>query len=122
MAKCKDLMGNVIRVLVPTDTVFEAAQVMKNHEVSAVPVVASKLSKELLGLVAERDIALRVIGEDLPTQTTVGEVMTTNLATCGPDDDLEKALKLMNELQIHHIPVVDEKGNILGIVHKDTAA
>src|SRR5262245_21002829 len=122
MPKCKDLMGEVVRSCIPTDTVFEAANIMKNHGMSLVPVVASKQSSELIGLVAERDIAVRVTGESLPAQTTVGEVMTQNPATCGPDDDVEKALKLMNDLQVRHVPIVDEQGNLLGIVHKDVAA
>lgn len=122
MPKCKELMGNIVRSCVPTDTVFEAANIMKNHGVSAVPVLASKQSKELIGLVAERDIAVRVTGESLPAQTTVGEVMTPNVATCGPDDDIEKALKLMSDLQIRHMPIVDEQGNLLGMINKDVAA
>lgn len=122
MPKCKELMGNIVRSCVPTDTVFEAANIMKNHGVSAVPVLASKQSKELIGLVAERDIAVRVTGESLPAQTTVGEVMTPNVPTCGPDDDIEKALKLMSDLQIRHMPIVDEQGNLLGMINKDVAA
>ncbi|PWT98349.1 MAG: hypothetical protein C5B53_06845 [Candidatus Melainabacteria bacterium] len=122
MPKCKDLMDSVKRVVVPTDTVFAAAQIMKNHSVSAVPVVASKQSRELIGLVAERDVAVRVIGESLTSQTTVGEIMTPNVATCRPEDDIENAVKLMDDLQIRHVPIVDENGNLLGIIHKDAAA
>src|SRR5262249_3171718 len=94
MAKCKELMATVMRVLVPSDTVYTAAQIMKHHNVSAIPVVASRQSNELVGLIAERDVAVRVIGEALPSQTTVGEVMTASVATCGPEDDIEKAMKL----------------------------
>jgi len=122
MAKCKEVMAITKRVLVPGDTVYTAAQIMKNHNVSAIPVVASRQSNELVGLIAERDVAVRVIGEALPSQTTVGEVMTATLAACGPEDDIEKAIKLMDDLQMHHLPVVDENGNFLGIINKDVAA
>jgi CBS domain-containing protein len=122
MTKCRELMGAVRRVCVVTDTVFEATQIMRNHNLSAVPVVASKQSHELVGLVAERDIALRVVGEALPAQTLVGDVMSVNIATCAPDDDAEKALKLMDDLHIHHLPIVDEKGKVLGMINRDIAA
>src|SRR5262249_46339292 len=122
MAKCKDLMGNPSRVCLVTDTAYEVANIMRNHSVSAVPVVTSKENQEFIGLVAERDIALKIVAEALTPQTTVGEIMTRNVATCGPEDDVEKALKLMDDLEIHHVPVVDESGRILGIIHKDVAA
>ena len=122
MVKCKEIMATVKRVVVPTDTVYTAAQIMKNHNVSAIPVVASRQSNELVGVIAERDVTVRVIGEALPAQTTIGEVMTASVATCGPEDDIEKAMKLMNDLQTHHIPIVDQEGNFLGIINKDVAA
>jgi CBS domain-containing protein len=122
MTTCRELMGKVSRMCTTTDTVFEASQIMLNHNMSAVPVVASKHNNELIGLVAERDIVLRVVGEGLPAQTRVGDIMTVNIATCAPDDDVEKALKIMNDLQIHHVPIVDEKGNVIGMVNKDVAA
>jgi CBS domain-containing protein len=122
MPKCKELMDVVKRVVVPTDTVFAAAQIMKNHSVSAVPVVASKQSRKLIGLVAERDVVVRVIGEALTSQTTVGDIMTPQVATCSPEEDIENALKLMDDLQIRHVPVVDENGDLLGIIHREVAA
>jgi CBS domain-containing protein len=122
MPNCKDFMDAVQRVVVPTDTVFAVAQIMKNQGVSVVPVVASKQSRELVGLVAERDVVVRVIGEALTSQTTVGEIMTPDVATCRPEEDIEKAVKLMNDSQIHHVPVVDENGQLLGIIHKEVAA
>ena len=48
--------------------------------------------------------------------------MTPDVATCRPEEDIEKAVKLMNDSQIHHVPVVDENGQLLGIIHKEVAA
>lgn len=122
MTKCRDMMGKVTWFCLTTDTVFKVSQTMKNHNLSAVPVVRSEENHELVGLVAERDIALRVVGESLPPQTEVREIMSVNLATCGPEDDIEKAVNLMADLQIHHLPVVDEKGQIMGMIDRDVAA
>jgi CBS domain-containing protein len=122
MTKCSDLMGRVTWFCLSTDTVFKVSQTMKNHNLSAVPVVRSEENHELIGLVAERDIALRVVGESLPPQTEVREIMTVNLTTCGPEDDIEKAVNLMADFHIHHLPIVDEKGQIIGMIDRDMAA
>jgi CBS domain-containing protein len=71
----------------------------------------------LLGIFTERDV-LRIVGEspgiDL-CDVRVGDVMTTQLLTISPDDDLVAAAKLMGEKRIRHLPVLQD-GNVLGVI------
>jgi CBS domain-containing protein len=71
----------------------------------------------LVGIVTDRDLALKVVadGRD-PKAAKVEEVMTRNVVTCRPEDDLQKALDAMSEHQLRRIPVVDDGNKLVGII------
>jgi len=99
------------------DSVVKAAQLMNSENVGSLPVVDTEQSKRLLGIVTDRDLTLKVLGENRdPQNTQVDEVMTYDPATCYPDDDLSKALDAMSEYQIRRVPVIDMEGRIVGII------
>jgi len=115
--KCNEVMTKDLSCCLPTDTTFDAAQLMKSEDVGPIPVVSDKETKKLVGIVTDRDLALKVVAEGLdPKTTTIEEIVTTGLITVGPDDDVEKALNLMEDHQIRRIPVVDENDRLLGII------
>ena len=77
----------------PTNTVTEAAQIMKSEDVGSLPIVEDD---KLMGVITDRDIAIRVVAEGKDQQsTTVRDVMTSRLVTVDPDQDLDEALRLM---------------------------
>jgi CBS domain-containing protein len=94
-------------------TVTAAARLMKQHRIGALLVVDGG---RLSGIFTERDALFRVIAEDRdPAKTRVGEVMTMNPRTIGPDRPFAHALHLMYEGEFRHVPVV-ENGRPLGMV------
>jgi CBS domain-containing protein len=100
-----------------TETVARAAKVMKTLDVGSVPVVDNKQTKRLIGMVTDRDLALKVVAEERnPVDVKIGEVMTRELVTCRADDDLEKAIALMASNQLRRIPVIDSNRVVIGII------
>lgn len=101
----------------PTDTVSKAAGCMKHENVGSIPVIESEYSKKLVGIVTDRDLALKVVASERDTKTTrLSEVMTHKVTTCHADDDIQKAVDAMAEHQLRRIPVVDTDNNIVGII------
>ena len=120
---CREVMTANPVCCLPTDTVSMAARVMRREDVGPVPVVNDEQSKQLIGIVTDRDLAVRVVAEARdPNHTCVSDVMTTTIFACRPDDDLTSAINAMEEHQIRRIPVVDEDGRIVGIISEGDVA
>jgi CBS domain-containing protein len=115
--KCSEVMTKDPACCLTTDTAFDAAQLMKSEDVGPIPIVNDKQSRKLEGIVTDRDLALKVVAEGLDPKTTkIEEVMTTGVNTCGPDDDLNDAVQLMEENHVRRIPIVDENDRLVGII------
>src|SRR5687767_9223657 len=115
--KCSDVMTKELTCCLSQDTAQTAAQSMQTKDIGAVPVVDSQETKKLVGIVTDRDLALKVVAQGLdPRQTRVEAVMTRNLVMCKVDDDLQRALEAMSERQLRRIPVVDGQGRLAGII------
>jgi CBS domain-containing protein len=100
-----------------SDTVDVVAQSMKTQDVGALPVIDSHEKKQLIGIVTDRDLALKVVGEGLDSRkTTVEKVMSAKIVACKIDDDWQIATDAMAKYQLRRIPVVDDQGRIAGII------
>jgi CBS domain-containing protein len=117
MKKCSEVMTRNPVTALPTDTVEHVAQLMQGQDIGPVPVVENQRTMKLVGIVTDRDLTLKVVaqGRD-PKQTRIEQVMTRDVVTCHPDDDLQKAMDAMSEHQVRRIPVVDAKGALAGII------
>ena len=115
--KCKEIMTKDPVCCLPDDGVQKAAKLMKDEDVGVIPIIEDEDTKTLLGIVTDRDLALRVVAEarDL-SSTRIKDVMTTGAVSCQPDDDLQKALEAMEKNQVRRIPVVDTNQKIVGII------
>jgi CBS domain-containing protein len=103
----------------PSAAVVEVAKLMAREDVGPIPVVEGD---RLVGIVTDRDLVLRVIAEGRnPDQTTVADVISKDLATVSPDDDLDRGLKLMGDKQVRRLPVV-EGDRLVGIVSQADVA
>jgi CBS domain-containing protein len=123
MKKCSDVMTDNPVYALPDDTVDKVAQLMKKEDIGPVPVVDDEQNKRLVGIVTDRDLALKVVAEGRDPQTTkVEEVMTRKLITCRPDDDVESAMKAMAQYQLRRIPVVDDTNRLVGIISQADVA
>lgn len=117
MKKCNEVMTKDPFCCLPTDSVQKVAEIMKSQNIGSMPVIDAGHTKKLIGIVTDRDLALKIIGGELdPKSTKVDAVMSHNLVTCHANDDLQKALNAMAEHQLRRIPVVDDDNKILGII------
>ena len=114
---CRDIMTENPACCAPNDAVAKVAQLMQAEDVGSIPVVQDQASKRLIGVVTDRDLAIRVVaaGKD-SMSTTVSEVMSSDPVSCGPDDDLHKALEAMSRHQVRRIPIVDRNQMVIGII------
>ena len=117
MKKCEKVMTKKTVCCLPNDLAVKAAQLMKRENIGAIPVIENQQTQKLVGIVTDRDLALKIVagGRDAKS-TQVKAVMTRQVVTCHPEDDLQKALDAMSEHQLRRIPVVDKDNKILGII------
>ena len=115
--KIQEIMTKDPSFVTPDATVREAAQVMKREDVGIVPVVDGQNEKRLIGLVTDRDIAIRCIADGKDGTCRVRDVMSSDdLATCSQNDDVENVMSAMRTEKVRRIPIVDERGSLVGIV------
>ena len=115
--KAREIMTANPRTVTPDTQLPEVARLMQSEDVGIVPVVDGAGSRQLLGVVTDRDIALRVVGEGRdPNSVRVSDVMSTNLRTARESDSVDDVMSLMGEQQVRRIPIVDERGALVGIV------
>ena len=120
---CREVMTDNPVCCLPSDTVSQAARIMRREDVGPVPVVNDDQHKQLIGIVTDRDLALKVVAESRdPNHTMVSDVMTSTIIACRETDDASTAIKAMEEHQIRRIPVVDAEGKIVGIISQADVA
>lgn len=97
-----------------TTSVAEAARRMKADDIGALPVGKDD---RLVGMVTDRDLALRVLGEGRdPSTTTVEQVMTTGIVWCRTHQTVEDAIYMMEQKKIRRLPVIDDKKRLVGML------
>ena len=112
--KIKDVMSADMEVLDSTATLEEAAQVMADADVASVPVVRDGVP---VGFITDRDIVVAGVAAGLaPGTTAVEDVMTQDVVRCGENADVEEAAGIMAAAQIRQLLVVDEEGELAGVV------
>ena len=114
--KAQDIMAKNPRSVTPETSVREAAQLMKTEDVGMLPVVRAG-SKNIVGIVTDRDIAIRCVAEGHDSsKCMVKEVMSGDVKTGREDDSVDKIMDMMGREQIRRIPIVDERGSLVGII------
>jgi CBS domain-containing protein len=105
--------GSNVWSVSPSNTVFEAISMMAEKNVGALPVMEGG---RLVGMISERDYARKVIllGRG-SRETTVADIMTSNVRTVRLNDSVQACLQLMTENRIRHLPVIEE-GELTGII------
>jgi CBS domain-containing protein len=108
-----DVMTTTPRTLTTDAPVSEAAKVMRDENIGDILITQDG---ELVGILTDRDIVVRVLAENLePTDTPVGDIASHELVTVSPQDTVDDAVRLMRERSLRRIPVVDG-GKCVGIV------
>jgi CBS domain-containing protein len=113
---CAEVMTPAPTCCQPHHTVVEAAELMQREDVGLVPIVSDNSAK-LIGVLTDRDIAIKVVAASRdPRGTAVSEVMTTDPIACFPQESVDTVMELMASRQVRRIPIVDKDGTIVGIV------
>jgi len=95
----------------------EVAKMMLDNDCGAIPVVESNNHKRPIGVVTDRDITVRTVAlGDNPLKMTAKSVMTKNVITATPDMRVGECVDLMEENLVRRIPVIDENGDVIGMV------
>ena len=111
--KIADIMTRNPRTVDADDSVVDAARQMRDGDFGSVLVLRDG---RVDGIITDRDIAVRVVGEGRdPASTQVGEVCSTGVATVQPDQSIEEAVRVMREQDVRRVPVVED-GRPVGIL------
>lgn len=112
--KVKEIMTLDVEVAAPDDTVLTAAKMMADTGAGVLPVCDGE---KLVGMVTDRDIAIRAVAEGkAPDQCNVRDVMTEDVNYILEDADVTEAAQKMGEWQVHRLPVLDREKQLVGIV------
>ena len=110
----QEIMTHGAEVIDPNTTIRDAARKMRADNVGALPVGEND---RLVGMVTDRDIAMRGVAEDRSGgNTTVREVMSEHVYYCFDDDDVDQAASTMAEHQVHRLPVLNRDKRLVGLV------
>jgi CBS domain-containing protein len=115
MAKSvRDVMTPNPRTASSSQSLTEAAQMMKNEDAGSLPVVDAG---RLVGIVTDRDIVVRAVAEGVdPGMLTVGEIASRRVVAITADQSLDDALALMEQYQVRRLPVIERDDEVVGIL------
>ena len=111
--RCRDIMTTSVKTATRGDTLRDVARMMRDGDMGSVPVVEDG---RLVGIVTDRDIVVRSVADGRGPDTSVAEAMTTDIFSVKPDDFVFEAIRLMGDKQVRRVPVVDENGDLAGII------
>jgi CBS domain-containing protein len=111
--KVSDKMTRNVRVASPDDTIQQVARSMAECDAGALPVGQND---RLVGMVTDRDIAVRGVAEGKGPDTKASEVMTRDVKYCFDDEDLDHVTRNMGEQQVRRLPVMNRDKRLVGIL------
>jgi len=111
--KVSDVMTRDVQTVTPDQTAQEAANFMLSADAGSIPVTEGD---RLIGMITDRDIAVRGVAKGHGPETPVRELMTSDIISARDDDDVEEAATKMSEAQVRRLPVIDGQQKLCGIV------
>jgi CBS domain-containing protein len=115
--KIREVMSENPVCCLPSDSAQAVAQIMCDHNVGLIPVVSDQQSKQLVGVITDRDLCCNVVAAGLdPKTTAIENHITQRPFTCRDGENIEKCERLMQEHQVRRVPVVDANNSVIGIV------
>jgi CBS domain-containing protein len=112
--RCEQLMKTNVAFVRPSDDVRHAATLMKTRNIGFLPVCSDE--RKVIGVVTDRDIAVRCVAEGKPSTIAVREVMTREIVACRPEDDVEAAELAMVRHKRSRIVCLGEHQYLLGVI------
>lgn len=114
--RVEQLMAKEVATCSPDETLHQAVRLMWERDCGFVPVVESA-ERRVVGVVTDRDACMAAYTRGHPlAEIRVRDVMSTRVRACKPSDDLAAAEDVMREAKVHRLPVVDEAGQLIGVL------
>lgn len=114
--KAREIMTSNVECVTRQDSLTRAAQIMRDSDVGSVPVVDDHKTMRLVGMITDRDIAVRHVAGDNNPECSVGDHMSSgNIHTARADDDVDAVMRTMKAEQIRRVPVVEDD-RLVGII------
>ncbi|TRO96210.1 CBS domain-containing protein [Glycocaulis profundi] len=111
--KVSDMMTRDVRMTHPGDSIEQAARMMAEIDAGAVPVADGD---RLVGMITDRDIAIRAVARGMGPDATVEQVMTRDVKYCYADEDSGDVCRNLGDIQLRRLPVVDRDKRLVGIL------
>lgn len=111
--RVQEAMSRDVRVVNPGQTIRDVAKMMDEIDAGAIPVGEND---RLVGMITDRDIAIRAVARGKGPDTPVREVMSKDVKYCYEDEDLEHVAQNMGEIQVRRLPVMNRDKRLVGIV------
>jgi CBS domain-containing protein len=114
MAQAQDIMTANPATCNERDSIIDAAVTMKRKNIGVIPIVDDY--GRCRGIVTDRDLCIRILAERKDPSTNLGKIMSTNLLTCYPEDQLSNVLREMEGQQVKRVVVIDDQQHCVGII------
>lgn len=111
--KVSEVMTSDVQTVTPDQSAREAASFMLRAEAGSIPVTEGD---RVIGMITDRDIAVRGVAEGRGPDTPVRDLMTDHIICARRDDDVQEVAQRMSEQQVRRLPVLDDEDRLCGIV------
>lgn len=111
--KVREVMTANVCLANPEWSICQAAQVMANQDIGALPVGEDD---RLIGMVTDRDIAVRAVAHGLDLDTKIRDVMSQEVMYCFDDEDLDDVCQNMGDIKVRRLPVLNHDKRLVGII------
>ena len=108
-----ELMTRDVRIASPEDSLEQAAKMMAEIDAGVLPVGEND---RLVGMITDRDIAIRAVAKGMGPETKVRDVMSKEVKYCFEDEDLDDVTDNMGDLQVRRLPVLNHDKRLVGII------
>jgi len=115
--KIRQLMTKDVSSCLPDETTNQAVRIMWERDCGFVPVIESHEGRRVIGVVTDRDICIAAYTKNRPLdQIRLSELMSTDVRSCREDDEVSDAEEAMRRSQLHRLPVLDDAGQLIGVL------
>ena len=114
--QAREIMSSDPKCCTPDDSLRDAALMMADADCGCLPVVEDIAGKRVIGVLTDRDIAVRGVARGKTPDSKVNDVMSPAPSVCFAEDQIDEVERIMVEKQVRRVPVVDGDGRVIGIV------
>lgn len=111
--RCREIMTRNVKTATREMSLKEVAALMRDGDMGSIPVVENG---KLVGIVTDRDIVVRAVAEGRDSSTAIGEVMTAEVFSVRENDFVFEAIRLMGDRQVRRVPIINDAGELVGII------